>query len=128
MRPVGPVQSIRLISTVTSTPSPRGICRSASVGARPGATGRRGWSAHDLAQRLVTQGVHHISRSIPADLEIARRENISVAELLAFAVVPDVAPVHLLVPPESAEPYAVTTVTLDPGRGVDTRHEAAARH
>jgi hypothetical protein len=34
---------------------------------------------------------------ILADLEIARRENISVAELLAFAVVPGVAPVHLLV-------------------------------
>jgi|GEM_PF-6981820 len=41
--------------------------------------------------------MHHISRSIPADLKLARRENISVAELLAFAVVPDVAPVHLLV-------------------------------
>ena len=52
----------------------------------------------------------------PADLEIARRENISVAELLAFAVVPDVAPVHLLVPPEGAEPYAVPTVTLDQAR------------
>jgi hypothetical protein len=60
--------------------------------------------------------MHHISRSIPADLEIARRENISVAELLAFAVVPDVAPVHLLVPPEGAEPYAVTTVTLEQAR------------
>ena len=72
--------------------------------------------------------MRHISRSILADLEIGRRENISVAELLAFAVVPDVAPVHLLMPPESAEPYAVTPVTLDPGPGVDTRHEAAARH
>jgi len=71
--------------------------------------------------------MHHISRSIPADLKIARRENISVAELLAFAVVPDVASVHLLVPPEGAEPYAVTTVTLE-GPGVDTRHEAAAGH
>ena len=92
-------------------PSPVRHRREEPAGARPSARvrelrDRRGWSARDLAQRLAIQGMHHISRSIPADLEIARRENISVAELLAFAVVPDVAPVHLLVPPESAEPSA----------------------
>jgi len=35
--------------------------------------------------------MHHISRSILADPEIGRRENISVAELLALAVGLDVA-------------------------------------
>jgi len=74
--------------------------------------------------------MHHISRSIPADLEIARRENISVAELLAFAVVPDVAPVTCWSAGATGERRAlrVTPVTLDPGPSVDTRHEAAARH
>ena len=69
--------------------------------------------------------MHHISRSIPADLEIARRENISVAELLAFAVVPDVAPVHLLVHRRAPSPPRDAGADGDagPGPGVDTRHE-----
>jgi hypothetical protein len=78
-------------------------------------------------------GMHHISRSIPADLQIARRENISVAELLAFAVVPTWPPSTCWSADATGERRAlrvtpVTPVTLHPGPGVDTRHEAAARH
>ena len=77
--------------------------------------------------------MRHISRSILADLEIGRRENISVAELLAFAVVPDVAPVHLLVcwchrraPNPSRNAADAGDAGPRPGRGY--AHEAAARH
>jgi hypothetical protein len=109
------VRSIRHTSAVTSTPSPRGTCRSTSVGARPGARGPP-WLECPRPRPAACHPGHAPHQPVdPAGLEIARRENISVAELLAFAVVPDVAPVHLLMPPESAEPYAVTTVTLDPG-------------
>jgi hypothetical protein len=96
----------------------------------PGATGPPWLEFHDLAQRLATQGMRQISRSILADLEIARRENISVAELLAFAVVPGVASVHLLVHRRALSPPRDAGADGDagPSPGVDTRHEAAARH
>lgn len=80
---------------------------------------RRGLTAEQLAARLVEQGVSW-QRGTVAKLETGRRENITVAELLALAVVLDVAPVHLLVPPDSDTPYRVSdtqTATPQSARG-----------
>lgn len=52
---------------------------------------------------MATVGVPW-DRSIVANFETGRRSTVNVEELLALAYVLDVAPVHLLVPPESG-PY-----------------------
>lgn len=67
---------------------------------------RRGWTAADLGARLTEHGVPW-NRSIVANFESGRRPDVSVRELLALAVVLDIAPVNLLVPLGS-EPYQVT--------------------
>lgn len=67
----------------------------------------RGLTAQQVADRLNEHGIGW-QRSTVAKLESGKRENLSVAELLALAVVLDVAPVHLLVPLEDEVPYQVT--------------------
>jgi transcriptional regulator with XRE-family HTH domain len=96
----------------------------------------RGMSAQRLAEEMTKQGIRW-DRSIVANLENGRRENVTVAELLAAAYVLNVAPVHLIVPPlpsplwgtddaggqrpkdqpnepNDAQPYAVTPTTEVP--------------
>lgn len=68
--------------------------------------GRRGWTAAQLGERLAEQGVKW-DRFTVAGLESGKRQNVSVVEFLALAEVLAVAPVHLLVPLDSA-PYEVT--------------------
>ncbi|MGW6258786.1 helix-turn-helix domain-containing protein [Streptomyces sp. NPDC055085] len=68
---------------------------------------RRGLTAQQVADALNDQGVGW-QRSTVAKLESGRRENLSVAELLALSVVLEVAPVHLLVPTEDGVPYQTT--------------------
>lgn len=62
--------------------------------------GRSGLKAAELAERLVDLGVPW-NRSIVANFEAGRRPNVSVVEWLALAQALNVAPVHLLVPPDS---------------------------
>ncbi|MFI8425102.1 helix-turn-helix domain-containing protein [Streptomyces sp. NPDC085479] len=62
--------------------------------------GRSGLKAAELADRLVELGVPW-NRSIVANFEAGRRPNVSVVEWLALAQVLNVAPVHLLVPPDA---------------------------
>jgi hypothetical protein len=65
-------------------------------------------SAQQLAERVSRFGIAW-DRSIVANLETGRRAVLSVEEMLALAVVLDVAPVHLLVPTvDDQEPYLVT--------------------
>ncbi|WFE45013.1 helix-turn-helix domain-containing protein [Verrucosispora sp. WMMD1129] len=62
---------------------------------------KRRWSAAQLAAELQEVGLRW-DRSIVASFELGRRASVSVEELLALAYVLDVAPVHLLVPPDKA--------------------------
>jgi transcriptional regulator with XRE-family HTH domain len=74
---------------------------------------RRGLSAAQLAERLQQVGLDW-DRSIVANLENGRRASLGVDELLALALVLDVAPVHLLVPLEDELPYQVTPARVEP--------------
>ncbi|MGW6785393.1 helix-turn-helix transcriptional regulator [Streptomyces sp. NPDC054987] len=62
--------------------------------------GRSGLTAAELANELKALGVPW-NRSIVANFEAGRRPNVSVVEWLALAQVLNVAPVHLLVPPDA---------------------------
>src|SRR5512132_1898192 len=74
---------------------------------------RRGLSAAQLAERLRQVGLDW-DRSIVANLENGRRASLDVAELLALALVLDVAPVHLLIPLDDDQPYRVTPTRVEP--------------
>lgn len=58
---------------------------------------RKGWTAAQLGEALAKHGVPW-DRFIVANLESGRRQTVSVTELLALALVLDVAPVNLLLP------------------------------
>ncbi|MGW2587987.1 helix-turn-helix domain-containing protein [Streptomyces virginiae] len=90
------------------------------------------WTAAELGERMASLGVPW-DRSIVANLENGRRKSVSVSEWLALAVALDVAPVHLLVPPEGGRyrptpelEYEASTVRAwirgeEPLPGVDPR-------
>lgn len=59
--------------------------------------GRRAWTAEELGNRLKRAGVPW-DRFTVANLENGKRQNVTVQELFALALVLDVAPVNLLVP------------------------------
>jgi transcriptional regulator with XRE-family HTH domain len=67
--------------------------------------GRRGWSAAQLGEALQKRGARW-DRFTVASLENGKRQNITVQELFALALVLDVAPVNLLVPLDD-RPYQV---------------------
>ncbi len=69
---------------------------------------KRGWSAERLAQEMRGAGIGW-NRGVVTKLEGGRRHDVSVAELFALSYVLNVAPVHVLVPPDDGEePYQVT--------------------
>jgi transcriptional regulator with XRE-family HTH domain len=74
-------------------------------------------TAAQLAERLTAVGVAW-DRNTVTKLETGRRANVSVAELLALAVVLEVAPMHLLVPLKDEQPYAVTPGRVEAARWV----------
>jgi transcriptional regulator with XRE-family HTH domain len=74
---------------------------------------RRGLTAAQLAERLRQVGLDW-DRSIVANLETGRRQAVSVEELLALALVLDVAPVHLLVPTDDEQLFQVTPTRAEP--------------
>lgn len=79
---------------------------------------KRGWSAERLAQEMRGAGIDW-SRGVVAKIESGRRQDISVAELLALSYVLEVSPVHMLVPPDDGdEPYQVTPQVSVPARQV----------
>lgn len=59
---------------------------------------RRGFTAEQLAQKMTEQGLSW-DRYTVNKLENGKRQNVTLTEWLALAVVLDVAPLHLLVPP-----------------------------
>lgn len=63
---------------------------------------RRRWSAQRLADEMTRVGVEW-NRSVVTKLENKRRESVSVAELLALALVLDVPPLALLLPREDGD-------------------------
>jgi len=80
---------------------------------------KRGWSGADLAAAMRAVGIPW-ERVVVAKLESGRRATVSPSELLALAYVLNVAPVHLMVPPDDPDaPYVVTPEI--------TRTRAAAR-
>ena len=78
---------------------------------------RRGLSAAQLADRLRQAGLDW-DRSIVANLENGRRASLDIGELLALALVLDVAPTHLLVPLDDEQPYQVTPTRVEPSGAV----------
>ncbi|MEU5345700.1 helix-turn-helix transcriptional regulator [Streptomyces sp. NPDC020766] len=70
------------------------------------ARNRKGMTALELADDLKRRGLDW-DRQTVTKLETGRRQNVSVAELLALARALDVSPLHLLVPLEEVE-YKVT--------------------
>jgi transcriptional regulator with XRE-family HTH domain len=74
--------------------------------------GRKGWSGAELGEHLSRLGIPW-NRSVVANFESGRRPAVSVQELIALAVVLDVAPVNLLVPLDS-EPYRLTSAGTEP--------------
>ncbi|MEU1216107.1 helix-turn-helix transcriptional regulator [Streptomyces sp. NPDC005790] len=77
---------------------------------------RRGLTAEQVAERLVEQGVPW-TRSTVAKLENGNRQELTLTEWLALAVVLNVGPVHLLLPIEESvgeEAYRVTPQRTNP--------------
>lgn len=68
---------------------------------------RRGWTAEKLGNELTRHGAK-FDRFTISNLESGKRQNVTVDELMAMAVVFDVAPVNLLVPLDDA-PYVITS-------------------
>jgi transcriptional regulator with XRE-family HTH domain len=64
-------------------------------------------TAAQLADLMRAAGIPW-DRQIVTNLETGRRQAVSVDELLALAVVLQVAPIHLLVPLDGEQPYRVT--------------------
>jgi transcriptional regulator with XRE-family HTH domain len=73
---------------------------------------RRGLTAAQLAERLREVGLDW-DRNVVANLETGRRASLDVSELLALALVLDVAPVHLLVPLDDDRPYQITPTRIE---------------
>lgn len=71
---------------------------------------RRGWSAAVLADHCQRAGMPELNRSVIANVESGRRKYVTIDEMLTLAYVLDVAPVHLLIPTDTAEGdlYAAT--------------------
>jgi transcriptional regulator with XRE-family HTH domain len=77
---------------------------------------RRGMTAAQLAVRCAELGMPDLTASTISNIETGRRDKsgrrrreVSVDELLVLALALDVAPVHLLVPPDTDDtPYPVT--------------------
>lgn len=68
---------------------------------------RRGWTAEKLGKELTRHGAK-FDRFTISNLESGKRQNVTVNELLAMAMVFDVAPINLLVPLDDS-PYQITT-------------------
>lgn len=75
---------------------------------------RRGLTAQQMADKLTEQGVRW-DRYTVNKLESGKRQNLTLAEWLALAVVLNVAPVHLLLPIDDDEgAYQVTPERTNP--------------
>jgi transcriptional regulator with XRE-family HTH domain len=80
---------------------------------------RRDWLPADLAERCAALGAADLTENVIENIESRsaraskRPRPVSVDELLTLALALNVAPVHLLVPPDDSEmPYQITqTVT-----------------
>lgn len=73
---------------------------------------RKEMTAQQLAERLRQTGVPW-DRATVTKLETGRRQNISITELLALALVLDVAPINLFVSLDNL-PYEVTPTRTEP--------------
>lgn len=73
---------------------------------------RKDWTAAELGKRMTELGVPW-DRSIIANLENGRRKSVTVAELLALSIALDVAPVHLLIPPDAGRYRPAPAVEYD---------------
>ncbi|QIJ62219.1 helix-turn-helix transcriptional regulator [Streptomyces sp. JB150] len=78
---------------------------------------RRGFTAQQLAEALQAQGIAW-QRTTVVKLENGTRENVTLNEVLALAYVLGVAPVHLMVDPDTASPYPVTAQVSAPAAAV----------
>jgi transcriptional regulator with XRE-family HTH domain len=86
---------------------------------------RRDWSPADLAGRCAALGAADLTENVIENIESRsaraskRPRPVTVDELLALAVALNVAPVHLLVPPDDpGRPYEVTSQVRDDRSGV----------
>lgn len=80
------------------------------------ARNRKGLTAQELADNLKSRGLEWDRQTI-TKLETGRRQNVSVVELLALSRALDIAPIHMLLPLDDAQPYQVTpNETLPAGR------------
>jgi transcriptional regulator with XRE-family HTH domain len=81
---------------------------------------RRGLTAKELGERLTALGVRW-DRFTVANLESGKRQNVTVVEWLALARVLNVAPVHLLVPPEAEADDEYQVTPTETARVADVR-------
>src|SRR4051795_12514308 len=69
---------------------------------------RRGWSAERLAKACADVGRPELNRSVIANIESRRRQEVTIEEAVTLAYVLDGALVHLLVPTEATKLYFAT--------------------
>lgn len=74
---------------------------------------RKGWNAAQLGEALAEHGVPWDRFTVRA-LENGKRQNVTVTEALALALVLDVAPVYLMVPLDDDVPFQVAPERLEP--------------
>ncbi|MBC3842120.1 helix-turn-helix transcriptional regulator [Streptacidiphilus sp. 4-A2] len=104
---------------VTSRSEPTELSVSDAVARRiKEARARRGWSAKQLAERCAEHGLTGLTHAVLNNIESGRpnalgerKRDVSVDELLGLALVLDVAPIHLLTLPDSAETELAVRVT-----------------
>ncbi|WP_457029735.1 helix-turn-helix domain-containing protein [Kitasatospora sp. P5_F3] len=101
-----------------SAPPTLSVSDAAAVRLREART-RRGWTTKQLADACGAAGATKLTAAVLANIETGRRDSdgvrrreLSIDELVVLAVVLDVAPLHLLGLPDSAEPG--TKIQLTP--------------
>ena len=112
---------------MTTRPDAKHLSVSDAVAVRiKEARGRRGWSAKQLAEQCAVRGLPRLTHSVLNNIESGRpdkdgqrKRDITVDELLALAVILDVAPTHLLgLPVDGA-----TSIEILPSCGVSNNDD-----
>lgn len=76
----------------------------------------RGWTAQELADRLAEAGMPHMKRPVITNLEIGRRQTVTVEEVLTLAWVLDVPPLMMFLPLGLSDEFEITPNTaVHPG-------------
>jgi transcriptional regulator with XRE-family HTH domain len=72
---------------------------------------RKNWRVSDLADRCAQLGLEGLTVDVLTSLELGRRKNVTLDELVGLALALDVSPVHLMVGPDEKQ-WTVGKVTV----------------